>query len=113
MWTGEPEKALQLCKQNIKEYSNLHKFKEDTIIDIIHKNGYGTWGIYNNTSKPQTVGLYCKRFPFVENRYSLFEKTAWTAYETLKMTSTMTIGKMTLRTPITLKDWIKMTPKET
>lgn len=58
------------------------------------------------------VDLYCKHFPYVENRYSLFEKQIWTFFEacrTLHSVMTHTNSHqppMVIKVPFTMMDWI-------
>lgn len=112
VWTDECEQAVKLVLEYIKTYQQLSFIQDEDkiIIDILYIKGYGNWNIFKQAKgqKEIPVGFYCKKFPWSENKFSLFERTIWTTYEALRtIHSLLKQNEVILRSPIPILDWVK------
>ncbi|XP_010610954.3 uncharacterized protein LOC104854215 [Fukomys damarensis] len=94
----------------IKQYNHLGYIQEGEIIivEVLYTNGYGNWNIFAKGNRITPIGFYCKRFPWSENKYSLFERTIWATYEACKAIHSLIKNNETIiRTEMPIMDWIK------
>lgn len=111
-WGPRQEEAVKTITQYIQEYRQLSFPTEDSTItiEILFFNGYGSWNIFHKKGeeKEKPMGFYTKRFPWVDTKFSLFEKTIWTTYEAIRTLNTILHNRQViLRTNIPVMDWIK------
>lgn len=94
----------------IKEYKELVYIQptDIVIIEVLYSQGYGNWNIFAKSDRILPTGFYCKRFPWSENKYSLFERTVWAVYEACRSVHSLLRNNDTIvRTEMPIEDWIK------
>lgn len=95
----------------IQQYNALGYIQpgDSIIIEVLYHKGYGNWNIFaKNRDRVTPIGFYCKKFPWSENKYSLFERTIWATYEATRSTqSLLKQNPVIIRTEIPIIDWIK------
>lgn len=111
-WTPKQQQAVQTIVEYIQQYRQLTFPSQDSIIilEAIFYKGYGSWNLFHKDSngREYPMGFYTRRFPWVDSKYSLFEKTIWTIYEAARtIHMTLENRKIILRTQIPVLDWIK------
>ncbi|XP_029424789.1 uncharacterized protein LOC115072250 [Nannospalax galili] len=110
-WGKEQEQAVKVTLEYIAQFRNLNFVQPDDtiIIDLLYMAGYGNWNIFaKRNSDLVPVGFYCKKFPWSEQKYSLFERQIWTAYEAIRtVQSLLRNNKVIIRTNLPIIDWIK------
>ncbi|XP_059120184.1 uncharacterized protein LOC131911818 [Peromyscus eremicus] len=110
-WDQNCENAIKLVLEYINQYSHLYYIQpgDHVFVDILYMQGYGNWNIFSKNKDRETpIGFYCKKFPWSENKYSLFERTIWTAYEAFRtIHSLLKENHVTLRSHIPILDWVK------
>lgn len=115
-WGEQQQMALDTAKQYLSAYAQLYipGALDTLVLDVLFLNEYANWGIYTRSEgRLKPISFYCTRFPFSENKYSLFEKTTWTLLEGLKtLTSLWKDQCLIIRTAIPMMDWLKMSPEE-
>jgi hypothetical protein len=111
-WGPQQEHAFKVVKELIATHSQLYTIaRTDTVIlDISYQTGYGNWGIMcKQGTHTVPVSFYCKRFPYVESKYAIFEILTWTLMEAVKTLCLVLMDQcLVIRSPVSILDWINM-----
>lgn len=110
IWGSKQKEAKELIIKMIKEYKELVYIQptDTVIVEVLYSQGYGNWNIFAKSDRILPIGFYCKRFPWSENKYSLFERTVWAVYEACRSVHSLLRNNETIvRTEMPIEDWIK------
>jgi hypothetical protein len=55
------------------------------------------------------ISFYCKRFPYVESKYTIFERLTWTLMEAVKAVCLALMDQcLVIHSPVSVLDWFNM-----
>jgi hypothetical protein len=80
------------------------------ILDISYQAGNGNWSVMcKQGSRTVPVSFYCKRFPYVESKYTIFERLTWMLMEAVKIVCLVLMDQcLVIHSPVPILDWINM-----
>jgi hypothetical protein len=101
-----------VVKELITTQSQLYTIActDTVILDISYQAGYGNWSImYKRGACTVPISFYCKRFPYGESKYIIFERLTWTLMEAVKTVClVLTDQCLIICSPVPILDWINM-----
>jgi hypothetical protein len=79
-------------------------------LDISYEAGYRNWSVMcKQVARTVPISFYCKRVPYVESKYTIFERLTWTLMEAVKMVClVLTDQCLVIHSPVPISDWINM-----
>jgi hypothetical protein len=111
-WGPQQEHNFKVVKELITTHSQLYTIActDTMILDISYQAGYGNWSImYKWVAHTVPISFYCKRFPYVESKYTIFERLTWTLMEVMKTVCLVLMDRcLIIHSPVPILDWINM-----
>jgi hypothetical protein len=111
-WDPQQEHAFKAVKVLIATHSQLYTIAHTgtVILDISYQAGYGNWSVMCKRGvRTVPISFYCKRFPYVESKYTTFERLTWMLMEAVKTVCLVLMDQcLVIRSPMPILDWIKM-----
>jgi hypothetical protein len=102
-------------KELIATHSQLYTvaYTDTVILDISYEAGYRNWSIMcKQVACTVPISFYCKRFPYVESKYTIFERLTWMLMEAVKMVCLVLMDQcLIIRSSVPILDWINMKGK--
>jgi hypothetical protein len=110
-WGPQQEHAFKV-KELITTHSQLYTIaRTDTVIlDISYQAGYGNWSVMcKQGARTVPILFYCKRFPYVESKYTIFERLTWMLIEAVKTVCLVLMDQcLIIHSPVPILHWINM-----
>jgi hypothetical protein len=111
-WGPQQEHAFMAVKELIATHSQLYTvaYTDTVILDISYEAGYRNWSIMcKQVACTVPISFYCKRFPYVESKYTIFKRLTWTLMEAVKTVCLVLMDQcLVICSPVPILDWINM-----